>query len=58
MKRDVQRTHLGGIVNETIRPDEIKIVFELFLGFVLLLFDLLSHCLKVHRIRYDWVAEN
>lgn len=55
-KREVQGTDLGGIINETIRPDEIKVVLELFLGFVLLLLDLLAHCLKVHRIRYDWVC--
>ena len=55
-KREVQGTDLGGIVNETIRPDEIKVVLELFLGFVLLLLDLLTHCLKVHRIRYDWMC--
>jgi hypothetical protein len=56
MKREVQGTHLGSIVNETIRPDEIKVVLEFFLGFVLLLLDLPTHCLEVHRIRYDFVA--
>jgi hypothetical protein len=35
--------HLCGIVREAVRPNEIKIVLELFLGFVLLLLDFLQH---------------
>ena len=53
MRREGQVTYLGSIVNKTIRPDEIKVVLELFLGFVLLLLNFPTHCLEVHRVRYD-----
>lgn len=48
-----REAHLCGIVCEAIRPNEIKVILELFLGFVLLLLDFLQHCLKIHRIRND-----
>lgn len=47
-----QVTHLGSIVLEAIRPDEIKVIFEFLLGLVLFLLDLLQHRLEVHWIRY------
>lgn len=51
-----QVTHLVSIVLETIRPDEIKVVFEFLLGLVLFLLDLLQHRLEVHWIRDVWGA--
>ena len=46
-------TYLVRIVREAIRPYEIQIIFKLPLRLVVLLFDLLEHRLKVHRILDD-----
>lgn len=42
-KRTIKRTHLGGVICEAIGPDEVKVVLELTLGFVLLRLYLLKH---------------
>jgi hypothetical protein len=51
-----QVTHLGCIVLEAVRPNQIEVVFKFLLGLVLFLLDLLQHRLEVHRVRYVWCA--
>ncbi len=36
-------THLGGVVQTTVRPNEIEVIFELLLRLVLPLLDFLQH---------------
>jgi hypothetical protein len=47
------KANLCSIVREAILPDEIQVVFEFLLSFVLFLFDFLEHCLEIHRIGDD-----
>lgn len=52
-KGGVQGTYRRSVVCQTIEPDEVKIVLELFLGLVLFGLYFLEHSLEIHRRRYD-----
>jgi hypothetical protein len=49
--------HLGCIVGVTVGPDELEVVLEFAFRFVLLLLHLLEHCLEVHGVRDNLVAD-